>query len=53
MLEKMLKAIEKWEEAKKLSASTGIKFDPAIKAIKTAKELISLHQQIISVEKQD
>lgn len=51
--ENMLKAIEKWEEAKKLSASTGIKFDPAIKAIKTAKELISLHQQIISVEKQD
>lgn len=51
--ENMLKAIEKWEEAKKLSASKGIKFDPAIKAIKTAKELISLHQQIISVEKQD
>ena len=51
--ENMLKAIEKWEEAKKLSASTGIKFDPAIKAIKTSKELISLHQQIISVEKQD
>ena len=51
--ENMLKAIEKWEEAKKLSALTGIKFDPAIKAIKTAKELISLHQQIISVEKQD
>lgn len=51
--ENILKAIEKWEKAKKLSASTGIKFDPAIKAIKTAKELISLHQQIISVEKQD
>ena len=51
--ENMLKAIEKWEEAKKLSALTGIKFDPAIKAIKTSKELISLHQQIISVEKQD
>lgn len=51
--ENILKAIEKWEEAKKLSALKGIKFDPAIKAIKTSKELISLHQQIISVEKQD
>ena len=40
------KAIEKWTEAKNMSSSIGIKFDPAIEAITAAQDLLNVHDQI-------
>ena len=40
------KAIEKWTEAKNMSSSIGIKFDPAIEAITAAQDLLDVHDQI-------
>lgn len=42
----ILLAIEKWIMAKQLYESIGIKFDPAIEAITTAQDLLSVHDQI-------
>lgn len=39
-------AIEKWIHAKQLYESIGIKFDPAIEAITTAQNLLTVHDQI-------
>ena len=39
-------AIQKWQEAKDLSKQIGIKYDPAIEAIYTARTLMELHDQI-------
>ena len=39
-------AIEKWIHAKQLFESIGIKFDPAIEAITTAQNLLTVHDQI-------
>lgn len=47
--EDILTAISKWEKAIELSSSIGIKFDPAIKAVNTAKSLLEAHEKINSV----
>lgn len=39
-------AIIHWQEAKELSESIGIKYDPAIKAIKIAQDLLNVHDII-------
>ncbi len=44
--EDIMNAIRKWNEAKELSKSIGIKYDPAIEAIKAAQDLLSVHDQI-------
>lgn len=44
----IIEAIQKWTEAKELSSSMGIRFDPAIKAIKSAQSLLDLHDMINS-----
>jgi hypothetical protein len=44
--EDIVAAIIKWNEAKDLSKTIGIKYDPAIQAIKTAQSLLDVHDQI-------
>lgn len=44
--ENIQKAIEKWNEARALSKTIGIKFDPALQAINAAQELLNAHDQI-------
>lgn len=46
--EDIVKAIHKWNEAKDLSKSIGIRYDPAIEAIKAAQTLLDVHDQINS-----
>lgn len=44
--EDIVNAIRLWEEARDLSKSIGIRYDPAIEAIKTAQNLLNVHDQI-------
>ena len=46
--ENIRRAIEKWDEARTLSKTIGIKFDPAIEAMTAAMELLSAHDKINS-----
>lgn len=46
--EDIIAAIQKWTEAQELSSSVGIRFDPALQAIKSAQNLLELHEQINS-----
>lgn len=39
-------AIQKWQEAKELSKNIGIRYDPAIEAINTARQLLLIHDEI-------
>ena len=38
--------LEKWQEAKELSKNIGIRYDPAIEAINTARQLLQIHDEI-------
>jgi len=44
--EDIVAAIQKWTEARDLSKTIGIKYDPAIEAIKTAQNLLDVHDKI-------